>query len=355
MKCFKNFTYWVILSINLLVGIGYLLCAYSPYISPVKHPVQACLGLFFPIFILLNLIFFIFWLITKRIYALVSVIFLISGWDSLRAYSPLGISRESNGGETIKLLTYNVQSFHADGTEDENPILQYLKQSNADIICLQEYAPGYKASLGKIEQVLSDYPYHQVNFLRGDYGLACYSRYPILSAQQIKYESLYNGSILYKLKIGNDTVTLINNHLESNKLDANDRKIYNDLLTSPREEEVSTGGKYLLRKLADAVAIRALQADSIAAAIRRHASRYTLVCGDFNDSPISYAHRVIGKGLTDIYVKAGFGPGFTYNQNHFYFRIDHLFSSAAFRILSCKVDHSIQSSDHYPVWCLLEK
>jgi len=80
-----------------------------------------------------------------------------------------------------------------------------------------------------------------------------------------------------------------------------------------------------------------------------------LVCGDFNDSPLSYAHRVIGEGLCDVFVEAGAGPGFTYNQNHFYFRIDHIFATPAFRVLECKVDRSIRASDHYPVWCILER
>lgn len=112
-------------------------------------------------------------------------------------------------------------------------------------------------------------------------------------------------------------------------------------------------GKHLLRKLAEAVAIRAPQADSVAQAIRRNSSRYVLVCGDFNDSPVSYAHRVIGEGLNDAFVEAGAGPGFTYNQNHLYFRIDHIFASPAFRVLECKVDRSIRASDHYPVWCIV--
>lgn len=33
---------------NLIVGTGFLCCAYSPLVSPVAHPVLACAGLFFP-------------------------------------------------------------------------------------------------------------------------------------------------------------------------------------------------------------------------------------------------------------------------------------------------------------------
>ena len=37
---------------NLVVGTGFLCCAYSPLLSPVAHPVLACAGLFFPFFLL---------------------------------------------------------------------------------------------------------------------------------------------------------------------------------------------------------------------------------------------------------------------------------------------------------------
>ena len=64
--------------------------------------------------------------------------------------------------------------------------------------------------------------------------------------------------------------------------------------------------------------------------------KYLLVCGDFNDSPISYAHHTIGKGLTDAYREAGWGPGFSYNRNFLYFRIDHLFVNKGFKVLKCR-------------------
>ena len=38
---------------NLVVGTGFLCCAYSPLLSPVAHPVLACAGLFFPFFLLI--------------------------------------------------------------------------------------------------------------------------------------------------------------------------------------------------------------------------------------------------------------------------------------------------------------
>ena len=48
---------WVLFTLNILVAIGFLISAYSPYISPVSHPLWACAGLFFPFLFLANLLF----------------------------------------------------------------------------------------------------------------------------------------------------------------------------------------------------------------------------------------------------------------------------------------------------------
>lgn len=55
---------------------------------------------------------------------------------SLKVYFPLGTWEEPSG-ESIKLLTYNVEGFPKEEGDEEHSILKYLKESGADIICLQ--------------------------------------------------------------------------------------------------------------------------------------------------------------------------------------------------------------------------
>lgn len=355
MRYIKNVFVLVLIAVTLLIGIGYLICAYSPYISPVAHPYWACAGLFFPIFVVLVVLCIVAWLILKPRIAVLPVVILLVGCGSLRLYCPFNFSKSTRQ-ETIKFLSYNTEGLQFGGENGADTVLSYLRASNADIICLQEFIPdAEKKSQRKIKEALSEYPYSNITKTKGGDRLACFSRFPILSATQIEYKSQFNGSILYKLKMGEDTLVVVNNHLESNKIDTKDKIIYNDLLKSPREEKIKTDGKYLLKKLAEAVLVRAPQVDSVAQAIKENRSRYMLVCGDFNDSPISYAHHKIGSGMTDAFSAAGTGFGFSYNQNRFYFRIDHIFSTPAFRVVKCEVDRSIKASDHYPIWCLLEK
>ena len=170
---------------------------------------------------------------------------------------------------------------------------------------------------------MKDYPYHRINVVGSGSGysnkIACYSKFPILSARVLNYTSNYNGSVLYELKLDEDTITLINNHLESNKLTKTDKDIYEDMLKAPEKEKVK------------------------------------IVCGDFNDTPISYTHRVIAQNLNDAFTQSGRGLGVSYNQNKFYFRIDNILISKNLQSYNCTVDQSIKESDHYPIWCYIAK
>ena len=164
--------------------------------------------------------------------------------------------------------------------------------------------------------------------------MACYSKYPVKLIENIDIESKYNGSVAFSVKYKEHDISVIVNHLESNKLDAHDKEVYTDMLKSPDENKVKSGSKHLFKKLADAMAIRGPQADVI--------SEYIEV------------HNRISEKLQDAYIEAGNGPGITYNRNFLYFRIDHIMVGDAYRVLDCRVDNSIDASDHYPLRCRLE-
>ena len=79
-----------------------------------------------------------------------------------------------------------------------------------------------------------------------------------------------------------------------------------------------------------------------------------ILCGDFNDTPLSYAYRTVCGSLSDAYAEAGVGPGISYNRSIFRFRIDHLLHSSDMRAYCATVDNRVRLSDHYPLWCVLE-
>lgn len=360
MRHLGKFVVLLIGLVNLLF-IGILLCtAYSPYIQPTVHPVLSCLGLAFPIFLLVNGVFLLFWLIIQQYRcALLPIAGFLLCFPQIRTYFPINFQAGDVPAGSLKVLSYNIMGF-GKGTEGENPILTYLKESGADILCLQEYVAGRSArhpSQKQIEKALAAYPYHRIDAVgksRSNY-IACYSKLPILSARPLDYASAANGTWAYELAWGKDTLLLINNHLESNKLTREDKEVYEEMLSAPEKEKVKNGTRLLVRKLAEASAIRAPQADAIAREIRRSPHRYILVCGDFNDSPISYTHRVIGENLKDAFTESGCGLGISYNRNKFYFRIDNILTSLDMQSHDCRVDRHIKASDHYPIGCYVSR
>ena len=357
-----NFLGKVLLTINVLVALLMVLCAFSSYISPYTFPVLSCAGLAFPIFLLLNVLFLIFWLFFKRKYALLPFFTLFACVGQIRDYMPLNGFSEQVPDDAIKILSYNVMFYdsHQPHTEESpNEIVRYIQNSNADIVCLQEASfnnSNSKKFLSEkvFRKALSTYPYFSFHKEKGS-GWVCLSRFPILSTRSIPYESVGNGTVAYELKVGNDTLLLVNNHLESNKLSIDDRTAYRDMIIDPKEDKVKTTSKLLIGKVADAVSIRASQADSVAKFIQDSKHKYVVVCGDFNDSSLSYAHRVIGKGLNDAFIDTGNGLGVSYNRYGFYFRIDHIMASENLDLFNCTVDNSIKTSDHYPIWCYIKK
>ncbi len=341
------------LGVNSLLILLLWVCAYSSYIDPVAHPVLSCVGLAFPVFLIANALFLLFWLVVYRRYALVPFLGFLCCYGSIRTYIPINIGSDDAPEGAIKVLSYNTKNF-ADvkphTKEKPNAVLAYLESCGADIICMQEHAAWGKLKQKDVDYALRDYPYKKISN-----SLSCYSRYPILSAQTIKFEDTYNASAVYRLKVNGDTLIVINNHLESNKLTDEDKQVYKDMIKDPDKEKVKQGSRQLLKKLAEAAAIRAVQADSIARLVGRYKDGNLIVCGDFNDSPLSYARRMIGKELDDAFVESGNGFGISYNRNGFLFRIDHILTSRNLEAFDCTVDRSIDASDYYPIWCYIAK
>lgn len=350
---------------NIGLSLFMVLCAYSPYVDPKFHPVWACVGMAFPIFLFAELAFLLYWLFVRWRLASIPFFTLLMCGSAVRTYIPFNGYENVLPDGCIKFLSYNTMAF-ANGIshkkDDPNPVLDYILTSEADIVCLQEYiVTGGRNRLSKkdVAKALSVYPYRvTMEIGTNGNGLACYSRYPILSQKKLAYKSQYNGSAMYQLLIDGDTVVVINNHLESNKLTIQDKKAYYEMMTSPPEKQkLKQGVSLIVSKLSEAMAIRAYQVDFVAHTIDSLCSkgRTVIACGDFNDTPISYTHKCLTEYLHSAFVQSGNGLGISYNQNGFYFRIDNILLSKNLRSYQCKVDNGVKCSDHYPIVSYLKK
>ncbi|MDR2472337.1 MAG: endonuclease/exonuclease/phosphatase family protein [Tannerella sp.] len=350
---------------TVIMLILFIVSAYSDLVSPQKSVVFAYLGLGFPIIVVLNFICLILQLFARRwLFVTLIIIGIIVCIGPLWRYCPMHpLTDIPKDGDVVKLLSYNVMGFgyRSHSSQKPNKIIEYIAASGADIVCLQEYLVydnGVMMSSEELAKSLPMYPYisetplgtHSKNH---KYGLALLSKFPITKTRPVPLISQFNGSVIYHLNVHGKNLVLVNNHLESFKLTIEDRsKISSGVLETLLPDGF---GKMIQQKLGQAFCIRATQADVISDMLRSEkGGYYVIACGDFNDTPMSYTHHVFSDFLNDAYTETGLGPGISYNQNRFYFRIDHIFHSATIEAYNCRVDRSIFDSDHFPISCTLK-
>lgn len=353
----KNIFHSFTMVVNGVVILLFILSAYSGWVDPTRSILISYLGLAFPIIGLLNLLFVVYWIFIsrwKQVFVGVASFLICLG--PLQTYFPLHFEQTVPEGENvIKVLSYNVMSFaytkHTN--KHTNPIVKYLAESGADIICLQEYSAYVNQSA--LNKALKMYPYRKLmSQIQPNSNIAIYSKYPILKSYPVKYKSLANTSSVHLIQFKDKKITLINNHLESFKLTTEDKTKYADFVKNMSSDKFELFKQTINSKLGPAFRIRSKQAQAVADEIKDAKSDYIVVCGDFNDTPISYAHRTIEESLVDAFSESGKGLGISYNQNFFFFRIDYILHSKNIKSFNCTVDNRIKASDHYPIWSYLQ-
>ena len=322
-------------------------------LNPVDHPLLASFGLGFPALLLINVGFLIFFAFFKRIYILIPLAGFLVCYPATRRYWPLNIGKETPAG-SIKVLTYNAFNFNRQNqAENEpNPIIEYINGSDADIVCLQE--AWLDAEVLAATKDTYKYKDSVANNQSGE-CLVLFSRFPIVGKERIRYASHSNMSAAFKVLIDRDTVTVINNHFETSGLSQADRTGFKEMIKGNTDKDsMRAESKRLLVKLGESARKRAPQAEAVARYIK-DCDGSIILCGDFNDNPLSYTHHVLENELTDCYVATGNGPGISYHYNAIFVRIDNIMCSSDWTPYNCKVDNSIGTSDHYPVYCWLKK
>ncbi|MBQ9640928.1 MAG: endonuclease/exonuclease/phosphatase family protein [Bacteroidaceae bacterium] len=344
----KKIPQYIFIAINLLVVVAMNFCAYTTHLNSQTYPNYSWFGMIFPAFLLLSIAFMVFWLIFKKRFMLISILGMLLCGSSIRCYCPLNYPTAPPEG-SIKLMSYNVMGFGKHDTIpwEENEIVQYIRKSQADIVCLQEAHGTKKTALNELFD--SIYPYQLADTIKKEAYTAILSKYPILSGERINYESTTNASFAYRLLVNGDTVLVVNNHLESYKLNDKDKDNYKTIIQDPENEENEQRYDSLIHKLKAANTLRAAQADSVADYICKHPHKYVICVGDFNAPSLSYTHYRLTQLLDDAYTRSGNGPGISYNRSGMYFRIDNILISSNITPYRAKVDAFSKMSDHYPI------
>lgn len=331
--------------------------AFSAHIPPEEHGWLNVLGLCFPIFAAGNLLALASWLVVRSRRALIPLAGFVCCISDVQAYSPVNIPQPAPKG-CLKVMSYNVMNFAFKPGEPLNGerVVNYITSSGADVVCLQE-SSCYSGWDDIEKRLRTKFPY--IGTLYEGSGLSvlrCLSRYPITGKTELPLVSKTNCAGVFDISLEKgDTLHVVNCHLQSDNLTQTERSNYENIVTGKQQHGAKSTIFTLMSKLSKAAQIRSTQTDTIMKYVRAHKDEPTIVCGDFNDSPISYTRREMATVLTDAYKASGIGPGFSFNHNGMFVRIDHILCSSHWKPYEATVDHTVNNSDHYPIYVFLKR
>ncbi len=352
----KKLLYRIFLAANIIFALSLVISYLALSINPARFALPALFGLAYPYLLAVNIVFILVWVVLLRFEALISLIVIASGFSSLSNYVRLSRPSGDKTG-TFSLLSYNVRLFNSfegrNAVNSEKRILDFLKSRQPDVICLQEvYITGDPSSREQaIRSAIGQKYQSHIKFISAGknryYGIATLSRFPIVAKGDVVHPGSSSLSIWTDVIIKNDTVRILNNHLQSFRLHRMERSFINEMTNSPDDKEAFREIRTISSSLKQGFIRRAVQAQNVKAAVS-HSPYMVIVAGDFNDTPVSYSYHKIRKGLNDAFVTSGYGAGFTYKGNYPPNRIDYILYGDG---LYCKRFDIVKArySDHYPI------
>jgi endonuclease/exonuclease/phosphatase family metal-dependent hydrolase len=370
----KKFLRRIILITNLAIALLLVLSFLSRYISPSSFWPPAFLGLAYPYFLAANILFILFWLLRRRKEFLISFLAVLVGWHTVAGYFSLHPGPRINKKKfeqlasehraelgQLKVLSFNVRSFDryrwAGNPATRKDILRTIQEEDADIVCIQEFFSSNRGSMGadEIFRDLQNTPNRHLEYAvrgrSGHYGIATFSSWPIVNSGRIRFDNTVNISIYSDIRIREDTLRVYNNHLQSIYFTRSSYRFLDSLKLRYDNEQLDEI-KDISFHLRDAFVKRAEQADIIAEHMAECPYRM-IVCGDFNDTPVSYAYYRLSREMEDAFTRAGWGTGRTYIGKFPSYRIDYILYSGGIEALFF-TRKKVRLSDHFPIISYLQ-
>jgi endonuclease/exonuclease/phosphatase family metal-dependent hydrolase len=319
---------------NSVVAFILLLSYILPLLPPKTFAALSVLGLGVPILIILNALFFIYWLVKIKKQLLLSLLILAIGYFIYGSLYKFSESKMVDNENNISIMNYNVRLFNLYKwipiNDTEEKLVNFIKTEAPDIIALQEYDPRESAKFSFYK-----YKYEKLLGKNKKYGQAIFSNYPILNSGSIEFPNTFNNAIYADVLKGKDTIRVYNIHLQSLRLD-------------PKVENLTNGQSEIIFK---GVGKTFKMQQSQTELFLKHAKACNykmIICGDFNNTAFSYVYKQVKGDLIDTFKEAGNGFGRTYNFKFFPMRIDFIFADPAFSVNGFKT-FDVEYSDHFPI------
>ncbi|MFK7785648.1 MAG: endonuclease/exonuclease/phosphatase family protein [Crocinitomicaceae bacterium] len=355
---------------SVLSIIALLLSYLSVFVHPETIRFLPVFGLGYLIIVGIHILLLLTWIFVKsRLWLLIMFVALLVGGNlHFRSISIGWDDENAQHSQEYKVLSYNVRLFDVynqspqKARENKEAIFNFLESSKADVYCFQEFYHQDGSEEYNTKDILGKRlktPYHHARLSVSDYkkqsfGVAIFSKHKIVSQGEVSFdevEKTFNYCIYVDLVRKKDTVRVYNVHLQSIHFQKDDYALFNE--DNPQASNENSQAVKLLNKVLDAYPIRAQQAVKLTEHMK-HSPYPIIVCGDFNDAPMSYTYNQFHSFLNDAFLNTSFGIGRTYAGKVPAGRIDYIFYDESM----CSRNFVIQNeklSDHYAISCSIFK
>ncbi len=349
----------ILVAVVVLLVLSYL----SVVINPAKAWYFSIFGLLFFPLLLLDIILMIWALHHRSRSSLLAAAALIPAFfflgEMVRLPSNNRPVEVADGVNTLRVVSYNVGRFNQDSDKDfegtwadcADSIMNFLKAQDADIICLQEVAlPAANASESWLAEELGGY--HAEYFFYGQnkkYGNVTLSRLETRNKGMIEFENSRNLALFTDYEVGDGLFRVYNCHFQSYNISVSG--VLSALSGKGKDDgqEVLKDTAYKVKR---GITRRPKQVNQVFDHILSSPVE-AMVCGDFNDTPMSYTYRKLSRKRSDTFCNAGEGFGATFAPFWPLVRIDYILFPEKFTALS-HVTPRKPFSDHYPVVATLK-
>lgn len=355
---------------TIAISMATIASALSGYVDPSNWWFISITGLVFIPLVFLNAMVFMAWLFIDRKASIIPLTALLISLIKLPLVAQFGgkdgpLEKGIDNPNQLKVVSFNVRLFDlynwSNSEKTRQEIFQLIKEMDPDVVCFQEFFDSKSRGLDNIHDIklLLDMPYHHTaysitKFTSDHYGIATFSKYPILKKEVItNSKKSTNLSIFSDIKVGADTIKVINCHLQSIRFNANDYAFLEDPTNASTPKHQISKTFNILKRMKKAYSFRSEQAKKISEVIK-NSNHKIIVCGDFNDTPLSYTYQTISDQLNDSFTFGGKGTGQTYAGPLPGLRIDYILYDDHFSIKHFKTHNHKKLSDHYPLEAVLE-
>ena len=287
----------IIFFFNLVAAIILLLSYVLPFIPPNSFSLLSVLSLGVPFLILVNVLFFGYWVFKLKKQFMLSLVVLAIGYFSFGTLYKFSTTKNMEIVNSLTVMNYNVRLFNIYGwISEENieiKIIDFIREKAPDVISFQEYHPHKNIDLS-----IFKYKFEKLSGKKTKYGQAIFSQYPIINSGSVAFPNTSNNAIFVDIVKKEDTIRVYNVHLQSLRINADVDKLAQE------------DSERLFKSVGQTFEMQQFQTE-LFLKHKKQCKYKMIICGDFNNNAFSWVYNTLKNDKNDAFEIAGKGFDFT--------------------------------------------